>query len=222
MTPEIIESIFDPYFTTKAPGEGTGLGLSVVHGIVKKCGGDIQVQSQKGKGTTFAVFWPQVKMEPSTQAIEVGRLTGGNESILIVDDEPELTAIIQRKLAQLGYWVTARASSIEASELFKTRPDDFDLMITDMNMPHMNGLNLAGLMMSIRPGIPVILCTGFIDQVSEEKVKAIGTKALVMKPVNWHDLAVIVRKVLDDVDEPPYEGAIGLQACTNPIIRLAS
>jgi signal transduction histidine kinase/ActR/RegA family two-component response regulator len=208
MTPEIMESIFDPYFTTKAPGEGTGLGLSVVHGIVKKCGGDIRVQSQKGKGTTFDVFWPQIIIEPPPQPVRAGRLTGGNESILIVDDEPDLTTITQRKLVQLGYRVTTRTSSIEAGELFKTRPDDFDLVVTDMNMPHMNGLKLAGLMMSIRPGIPVILYTGFSSQVSEEKVKAIGIKALVMKPVSWHDLAATVRKVLDghELYKPIFEG----------------
>jgi signal transduction histidine kinase/ActR/RegA family two-component response regulator/sensor domain CHASE-containing protein len=197
MTPEIMGSIFDPYFTTKAPGEGTGLGLSVVHGIVKKCGGEIRVESEMGKGSTFNVFWPQIKMAPQLQPECVKPSITGNESILIVDDEPALTAIAQRKLTQLGYRVTTRTSSIEAKALFKVRPDDFNLVITDMNMPHMTGLQLARQMLVIRPGMPIILCTGFSQQISEENAKTMGIKEFMLKPISWQELAEIVRKVLD-------------------------
>lgn len=198
MTPEIMQSIFDPYFTTKAPGEGTGLGLSVVHGIVKKSGGEISVASERGKGTTFDIFWPQIKRSPQPQPVKAKPLILGSESILIVDDEPALTIIAQRKLTELGYRVTTRTSSIEAKELFKKRSEDFDLVLTDMTMPHMTGLQLARRMMAIRPDIPIILCTGYSHQISEENAKKLGINEFIMKPISWQELAATVRNILDE------------------------
>jgi PAS domain S-box-containing protein len=198
MTPEIMQSIFDPYFTTKAQGKGTGLGLSVVHGIVKKSRGEIRVESQKGKGTTINIFWPQIKRSLQPQPAKVKPLVTGSESILIVDDEPELTGIVQRKLGQLGYRVTTRTSSIEAKELFEMRSEEFDLVLTDMTMPHMTGVELARQMMAIRPDIPIILCTGYSSQISEESAKAMGINEFIMKPISWQELAATVRKALDE------------------------
>lgn len=197
MTSEIMQSIFDPYFTTKAPGEGTGLGLSVVHGIVKKSGGEIRVASERGKGTTFNIFWPQIKRSPQPQPVKAKPLISGSESILIVDDEPALTIIAQRKLSELGYRVTTRTSSIEAKELFKMRSEDFDLVLTDMTMPHMTGLQLARQMIALRPDIPIILCTGYSHQISKENAKTMGINEFIMKPISWQELAATVRNALD-------------------------
>ena len=198
MSPEIIERIFDPYFTTKDTGEGTGLGLSVAQGIVKTHGGTITVYSEMGKGTTFHVYLPIIdEAEEAEKEESKGPLPTGSERILFIDDEDVLVEIGSQMLEQLGYEVVTKKSSIEALELFRAEPDRFDLVITDMTMPHMTGDKLARELMKIRPDIPVILCTGHSRLVSEAKAKEIGIRAFVMKPLVMRNLAETVRKVLD-------------------------
>ena len=196
--PDMIESIFEPYFTTKAAGVGTGLGLSTVHGIVESYGGRITVDSTLGKGTVFTVYLPITQKQSSSHSYEPEKLPKGNERILFVDDEVQLTKLSAKILHELGYLVKTRTSSTEALELFRAAPDQFDLVITDMTMPHLTGDKLALEVMKIRPDIPVILCTGYSNKISEENVSAIGINALLNKPVAREALAAMVRKVLDE------------------------
>ena len=197
MDSETLEHIFDPYFTTKEVGEGTGLGLSVVHGIVKTHGGAITVESEPRKGTTFHVYFPVIEKEEKIQEEDEGLLPTGNERILFVDDEEVIVDIGEKTLGQLGYGVVTKTSSVEALELFRADPGRFDLVITDMTMPKMTGDQLARELMKIRPNIPIILCTGFSPKISEKQAKEIGIKAFAMKPLVRRDMANTVRKVLD-------------------------
>ncbi|MCG7853379.1 MAG: ATP-binding protein, partial [Methanosarcinaceae archaeon] len=202
MRPEVAEQIFDPFFTTKGPGEGTGLGLSVVHGIVKSHGGDIHAYSEPGEGTTFKVLFPAVERLKEPEPREERPIPVGTEHILFIDDEPSLAKMGHQILESLGYKVTSRTSSVEALELFKAQPDRFDLVITDMTMPHMTGKELSAKLMKIRPDIPIILCTGFSSRINEEKVSAIGIQAFVMKPILRRTMAETIRRVLDqDIEE---------------------
>jgi len=196
---ETINRIFDPYFTTKGVGEGTGLGLAVVQGIVHKQGGEITVKSEPGRGTTFEVWFPVIEgekdeIEEKTEA----SLPTGDEHILFVDDEKILAEVGKEILEHLGYEVTTRTSSLEALELFKAKPEFFDLVITDMSMPNITGEQLSREFMKIRPDIPIILCTGFSHIISKEKARGVGIKAFVMKPLVTKDLAEAVRKALDE------------------------
>jgi CheY-like chemotaxis protein len=195
--PQIKERIFDPYFTTKEKGVGTGLGLSVVHGIVKSHGGAVEVFSEPGKGTTFHIYLPQVKA-PATEEAHLSQvLPSGDESILFVDDEEMLVQIGKQMLEKLGYSVETRTSATEALADFETNPGKYDLVMTDMTMPRMTGDNLAKEIMKIRPEVPVIICTGFSHQVNEEKALHMGIKAFIMKPFILKDVAETVRNVLD-------------------------
>jgi CheY-like chemotaxis protein/anti-sigma regulatory factor (Ser/Thr protein kinase) len=198
MSPDVIRQIFDPYFTTKEKGVGTGLGLAVVHGIVKKSGGAIKVESEIGKGTTFHIYLPKVNMTASIKAEQPKTIEGGSERILFVDDEKMLVDIGQQTLQRLGYEVVSRTSPIEALELFKAKPNDFDLVITDQTMPNMTGEVLAKELMHIRPDLPVIICTGYSQTIDQERAKRIGIKAFVMKPILINEIAAAVRKVLDN------------------------
>jgi CheY-like chemotaxis protein len=198
MHPDVMRRIFDPYFTTKEKGVGTGLGLAVVHGIVKKSGGAIKVESEIGKGTTFHIYLPKVSMTASIKAEQPKTIEGGSERILFVDDEKMLVDIGQQVLQRLGYDVVSRTSPIEALELFKAKPDFFDLVITDKTMPGMTGDALAKELISIRPNLPVILCTGYSQAIDHERAKKIGIKAFVMKPILIDEIAAAVRKVLDN------------------------
>jgi len=197
--PHLLEKIFEPYFTTKEPGKGTGMGLSIVHGIVKNYGGEITVQSEVNKGTSFHVYLPVI--QPDTHVKEkvkdVGPLQMGIEHILAVDDMKVSLDTLQSMLEWLGYKVTGRTSSIEALEAFKNHPEGFDLVITDQTMPNMTGKTLIEEMMVIRPDIPYILCTGFSEQIDEKKAKEIGISAFIMKPIVIDQLARIIRDVLD-------------------------
>jgi len=202
MRPEVVEHIFDPFFTTKGPGEGTGLGLSVVHGIVKNHGGDIRAYSEPGKSTAFKVLFPVVERLKEAEHREERPVPVGTEHILFIDDEPSLAKMGHQILESLGYKVTTRTSGIEALELFKAQPDRFDLVITDMTMPHMPGEELSVKLIEIRPDIPIILCTGFSSRIDEEKVLAIGIRAFVMKPILRRTMAEVIRRVLDqDIEE---------------------
>jgi PAS domain S-box-containing protein len=196
MTPDVIKRIFDPYFTTKEKGVGTGLGLAVVHGIVKKYGGSIKVKSELGKGTTFHIYLPKADIAPPIKAEQPKQLMGGSERILFVDDEKMLVDIGQQALQRLGYDVVSRTSPIEALELFKAKPDFFDLVITDKTMPGMTGDVLAKELMNVRPNLPVIICTGYSQTIDQERAKQIGIKAFVMKPILINEIAAAVRKVL--------------------------
>jgi signal transduction histidine kinase/ActR/RegA family two-component response regulator len=191
-------SIFDPYFTTKAVGEGTGLGLSVVHGIVKSYGGSVSVKSAPGKGTVFSVYLPISKREVLSREEPLKALPRGTERILFVDDEAPVLQIGSRHLEELGYAVTIQNSSVAALELFKTDPDQFDLVITDMTMPNMTGDQFAIELMKIRADIPVILCTGYSKKVTADSASEIGIKAIAYKPIAKADFANTVRKVLDE------------------------
>lgn len=197
MSPEVMDRIFEPYFTTKKQEEGTGLGLAVVHGIVKEHGGAITVSSVPGKGSTFRIFFPRWHGDAVVLREETREpLQKGKESILLVDDEPALLETVRRMLEQLGYSVVSRSSVLDALEAFHVRPDAFDLVITDQTMPKMTGIELTRRITAVRPDLPVILCTGFSDGLTFEKLKAAGVRAFIMKPIAMHDIACTIRKVL--------------------------
>ncbi len=197
MDAAVMDRIFDPYFTTKGVGEGTGLGLSVVQGIVKSCGGAISVYSEAGRGTSFHVFLPRVEEEIAPQAREVEVLPTGDERILFVDDERPLVDLGKEMLESLGYSVSVNTNSLEALETFRAQPDAFDLVITDMTMPGLTGKELAKELMSIRSDIPIILCTGFSDLINEKQAEEIGIREFLMKPYVIASLAQTIRKVLE-------------------------
>jgi len=198
MTPEVLERIFDPYFTTKEKGRGTGLGLSVVHGIVKSHKGAITCKSMPGEGTTIDIYLPEIEFKKEAAAPLSGTsCLNGTERLLFIDDEQILGKAVKEGLRYLGYRVVTRTSSIEALDLFRKHPDQFDLVITDIIMPVMSGDRLAQEMLKIRHNIPVILCTGYSEQMTEEKAKELGAQELIMKPMEIRDLAQTIRKVLD-------------------------
>ena len=202
MSPNVINRIFDPFFTTKEKGEGTGMGLAVVHGIIKSYGGEIIVHSQPGKGTIFDIYFPVIEKVEFKEIKTVPFLPVGDERILFVDDEPSLVHIGKQILERLGYEVVTRTSSLEALELFKIKSQKFDLVITDMTMPGMTGDQLAAEIIKIRPDMPIILCTGYSKNMSEDKARSLGIRALAMKPVVADQLANIVRNVLDETGGP--------------------
>jgi PAS domain S-box-containing protein len=198
ISPDIIGSIFEPYFTTKGVGKGTGMGLALTHGIVESYGGKITVDSELGKGTVFSIYLPATTKHEDRLPYEKEKLPSGIESILFVDDELPIANIGCQLLEQLGYHVTVRTSSVEALELFRSKPNEFDLVITDMTMPNMTGDQLAAELMKIRPDILVILCSGYSKNISDEIAKEIGIKAFAYKPIVKADLAKTVRNVLDE------------------------
>ncbi|MBN2320088.1 MAG: PAS domain S-box protein [Acidobacteria bacterium] len=198
MTADVMARIFDPYFTTKPEGEGTGLGLATVHGIVRDCQGDISVSSDPGKGSVFRVYLPSISGSPDAQGNAADSpLPAGSEQIMFVDDEAPLANLGKQMLESLGYHVVARTSPLEALELIRNKPDAFDLLITDMNMPGMSGVELAVKTKGVRPDLPVILCTGFGYAIPEEATKPTGIREIVLKPLIRHDLAGVIRKALD-------------------------
>jgi PAS domain S-box-containing protein len=196
MSPEVSERIFDPFFTTKKMGQGTGMGLSVVHGIVKSHGGTIIVESSPGKGSAFSVFLPAIESEVTDQVDQAQLVITGNERILFVDDEDFQADIGKRMLERLGYRVTAKTNSVEALDLFRQTPDEFDLVITDMTMPNMTGDVLARRLIAIRPDIPIIVCTGYSARINPDIIKEIGIKEMAMKPVVMKDIAQMIHRVL--------------------------
>jgi PAS domain S-box-containing protein len=198
MEGKITGRIFDPFYTTKERGEGTGMGLAVVLGIVKSHGGTITVDSTMGEGSNFDVFLPVIEHEADAEVRPKVIMPTGTEHILFIDDEKSLVDLGFQILKRLGYAVTTRTSSVEALELFMAQPDKFDLIITDMTMPNMTGDELAARLMKIRADIPVILCTGYSERISKEKAHEIGIKEFVLKPIVMRDMALTVRKVLDE------------------------
>lgn len=194
----IMEKIFDPYFTTKGPGEGTGMGLAMAHGIIKDHGGNIKVYSEVGKGTVFRIYLPLIESRSSKpNAMVEGPAKPGLERILFVDDEEYIVLMTRQILERLGYQVISRTSSVEALEAFRAKPNEYDLIITDMTMPNMTGVELALKLKKIRSDIPIILCSGFSEMINDDKAKKIGISAYVMKPILKDELGGTIRKVLD-------------------------
>lgn len=194
---EILPKIFDPYFTTKGIEKGTGLGLSVVHGIVKNSKGEIIVKSTPGKGSSFEIYFPVYKEKKEHSFTRPKQsLPRGNERILLVDDEMHVLNIEKLLLKRLGYHVTSMTNPIDAFSLFASQPGKFDMVITDLTMPGLTGIQLAREIIELKPGIPIIMCTGFSDKNNHASVIQMGVKAILMKPIVMSDLAMTVKKVL--------------------------
>jgi CheY-like chemotaxis protein len=194
----VMDKIFDPYFTTKEKGRGTGLGLATVYGIVKAHGGDIRVTSDIGKGADFHVYLPLMEkaQEPEPEKT-MTPLPTGTEHILLVDDEKPIVDMEKMMLERLGYRISTFTSSLDALSGFSNDPYGFDLIITDMNMPNTNGIKLAEQINTIRSDIPVLISTGFSERINRSKAEALGIRGVLMKPVGMNDLAQKVREVLD-------------------------
>ncbi len=197
MDEDLIKKIFDPFFTTKEQGKGTGMGLSVVHGIVISNGGAIQIFSRPGKGTRFCVYLPIVKtgLKEENNHVENHVQTGAGQ-ILLVDDEKAIITMERSMLERLGYEVMSYTSSLEALDAFRENPDKFDLVITDMAMPNMSGDKLSAELSKIRSDIPVLLCTGFSETMYEEKAESIGIKGFLLKPIGMKELALKIGEIL--------------------------
>jgi CheY-like chemotaxis protein len=202
ITPEVRERIFEPFFTTKGVGEGTGMGLAVVHGIVANHGGAITVESIPGHGTTFAVYLPcTTPIADPSKPSEVP-LPHGHGRVLLIDDEPPLVRMGQDMLLSLGYDVVACTSAQEALEVFRGAPHRFDLVITDQTMPTMTGVTLTHALRRMRHDIPIILCTGYSHTVNAETAAAQGIDAFLFKPITLHDLAQTIQRVLVQYSTP--------------------
>ncbi|NVM22391.1 MAG: response regulator [Desulfobacterales bacterium] len=197
---EFMGRIFDPFFTTKGKGKGTGLGLAVVHGILKSHGGAITVHSEQGKGAAFHVFLPRVDRRVSDETQTHAPIPKGNGRILFVDDKQDVVDMGKRMLEGLGYEVVATTSSVEAEEAFCTNPARFDLVITDQTMPNMTGTDLAQELIRIRPNIPIILCTGYSEQITPDTAKTVGIREFVMKPFVMREMATAIKRVLDTTE----------------------
>jgi PAS domain S-box-containing protein len=197
MDEKVRKRAFEPFFTTKPVGEGTGLGLAVVYGIVRSHRGNITVYSEPGKGSIFRVYLPKADTGAPQKAEPPKPIPGGNERILFVDDEETIVHSVRNMLNHLGYKVTALTDSEGALRLFSESPSEFDLVITDQTMPFMTGEILGREFMQIRPDIPIILCTGFSDVISSEKAMALGFRGFIMKPFSVRESAELVRRVLD-------------------------
>jgi len=199
MEPTMLSRIFDPFFTTKEKGRGTGLGLSTVHGIVTDCNGAISVKSILGQGTTFTLLFPAREPGNLSEMEAVTTLAGGNEHILFVDDEDDLRQVAERMLVHLGYSVVCCASGEKALEVIKESGSDFDLVITDQSMPLMPGTELARRVLTLKPDLPILLCTGYSSIVDKEKSLALGIRGFLMKPLAINILEKEIRRILEHV-----------------------
>jgi signal transduction histidine kinase/ActR/RegA family two-component response regulator len=191
------ERIFEPFFTKKEVGSGSGLGLSVVHGIISNYGGAIIVDSSPGKGSTFIIYLPKYAGELSEPDKLSKKLLKGDEYILFVDDEPEITFMGKKMLENLGYKVTISSNSLSALEEFCSKPSKYSLLVTDQNMPNMTGTELASKMKSVQPGLKVIIITGYSDTLSEEVLEESGISEVILKPMILDDFSKVIRRVLD-------------------------
>jgi len=199
MSPALQSRIFEPYFTTKGVGKGSGMGLAVVHGILRSHGGLMRLTSQEGKGSSFEVFLPAIEQPVMEKVEEEGSFCPpGTERILAVDDEPAITETVKQWLGRLGYTVTTSNNSVEALAMVRENPSGFDLIITDQSMPFMPGSELAKEILAIRPDLPIILCTGYSAILTKDKAREIGIKSYAYKPLQGNELARLVRQVLDE------------------------
>ena len=196
--PEIVDRIFEPYFTTKEVGKGTGMGLSVIHGIVKRHGGGILVESELGKGTVFEIYFPALENKTEVGEEPDGEIKRGSERVLFVDDEESMVNLNRKRLERLGYQVKSTAKPEEALEWFKADPEQFDVLLTDMTMPRMSGDRLAAEVLKIRPNMPVIICTGYSERMSAQKAEVLGVRKYIEKPIDLRNLASALREVLDE------------------------
>ncbi len=194
----VLPRIFDPYFTTKQKGEGTGLGLAVVHGIVTQSGGTIRVSSEPGRGSSFRLYFPAAPIAAdSEQQLPPDSMPRGTERILFVDDEASLAEVAREMLVRLGYQVDIFTSSVKALEQLREHPEHYHLLITDQTMPALSGIDLARRALVLQPLLPVILYTGYSTAVDGPEARQAGIKAFLMKPLSMTRLATVVRQVLD-------------------------
>ena len=194
----IMNRVFEPYFTTKEVGKGTGMGLSVIHGLVKQHNGGIRVESELGKGTLFEVYFPVIMEKVKEEKTPKGKIEGGTEKILFVDDEPSIVDLNHQRLERLGYEVKSTTKPLEALEWFKADPNRFDVIITDMTMPRMTGDRLTKEILTIRPHMRVIICTGYSERMSEKKAVALGARKYIEKPMDTRKLAAALREVFEE------------------------
>lgn len=199
--PHVIKRIFEPFFTTKGVGEGTGMGLSVVHGIIASCNGAILVESVVGQGTIFIIYLPRIEQSLPDVAVKKSPIRRGKGCVLLVEDEEILAEAGQKLLMKLGYDVEVQQESRHALKVFRDDPLRFDVVITDQTMPHLTGERLASYLLAIRPDLPIILCTGFSHTINQEKAMQLGIRAFLTKPVLIHDLSVVLEKVLNKTPE---------------------
>jgi len=197
MTEKILPKIFDPFFTTKEEGMGTGMGLAVVHGIVQSCRGAIFVTSQPGVGTVFRILLPTIKAAEPAEPSPVSPVGGGNECILYIDDEPMQVELARQMLGNLGYRVVAMTDSLQAIARFAEDSEKFDLVISDLNMPAMNGWALTRKLRQIRPDIPILLCSGYNDELYQGRLADLQVQGYLSKPVSMTEMARAIRRVLD-------------------------
>jgi len=195
--PEIRNKIFEPYFTTKKEGRGTGLGLAVTHSIVSACGGTINVYSEPGKGTRFSLYFPVAGDRPAEEVEKSAITARGHERILFIDDDATIVDLGKKMLERSGYSVTTSMDPVQALEQFEKAPHDFDMVITDMTMPGMTGDILAAAMLKIRPDLPIIICTGFSERMNKEKAQKMGIRRLIEKPVSPSKLLAAIREIFD-------------------------
>jgi CheY-like chemotaxis protein len=195
--PDIIDRIFDPYFTTKEVGKGTGMGLAVVQGIVNSHNGALMVKNQPGRGATFIVYLPLTDELPATDAWKPKILELGDETILFVDDEKSIVDMCSEMLTRLGYRVETAMTPLAALDQFQSNPKKFDLVITDMTMPQMTGLQLVKRIKAVNPKVPVVLCTGFSAYITPENASAMDIQGYLTKPIVKLEMAKMVRQVLD-------------------------
>jgi CheY-like chemotaxis protein len=201
MDQKLVERIFEPYFTTKEKGKGTGMGLAVVHGIVSAHQGAIRVESKVDQGTIVEVLLPMVEDAADTifdRSDEQEQLPGGSEHILLVDDEQIVLDVNSEILRTLGYRITSATSSLEALELFSSPEADFDLVFTDLTMPEMTGIELGRQILQSNPTMPIILCTGYNDKVGRDEVLAMGIREYLSKPLSAREIATTIRRLLDE------------------------
>jgi len=203
MDKNTLDRIFDPFFTTKEVGSGTGMGLSVVHGIIEQHGGFTCVDSTPGQGSTFTLCFPiTLNTKAAEETEDKVAVPTGTESILFVDDEQNVADVYSAMLQRLGYKVTVMTSSVEALAMFKEHPENFDLVVTDQTMPKMSGVELAKELFRVSPEIHVILCSGYSAIVTEADARQIGIRAFCVKPMELPQFALVVRKVLDTSEGP--------------------
>jgi CheY-like chemotaxis protein len=197
LDPKIMHRIYEPFFTTKGKDKGTGMGLAVVHGIVKELGGDILVTNKPGVGAEFTVILPRVIEQIEVKDAQPPAMPTGKDRVLFVDDDPTLLKLGEKVLKSLGYSVTAVNGSPDALSLYRQSPDSFDIVVTDHTMPHMTGFDMSRRILEIDPQARILLCTGYSDSLTAQKVEDAGIKALLYKPINRNELANVIRNILD-------------------------